>query len=257
MNAAVPEKLGDNVARLHREFSLLQHLRERQQGTPERFIFVLHGGQHPPGQARQGKETLLKLLERILPAARQAGVTLALENTHGRRGMRETVVGGRIAQLGELFSCLPAHWRKEGWLGWTFDPSHALIHYQGETKVITRELKALAADCVHVHLNFPRLIRRPDGSFYWRPSNDAQRARVVPPFDKAWWQWLRILYEKGQLAERGVVTLEVIWAPRGMRWRYGSPLRDIELLVHQVRRFLADLPPSPSVYGGEDVEKKR
>jgi sugar phosphate isomerase/epimerase len=238
MNPADPRTHRQTVARMSQELKLIGLLR-RELGIEHPVLYVLHLGRREKGAGwREAFQASVSAVRAVLDDALAAGACIAVENMYSQHGTES--IGTTLGDLSLFLAEVGREWVDRGVLGWTFDPSHALIAYSGNYDAIERDVRPLLPDCVHLHVNHPRTTRDRAGDVFseWGRGDDYHAAPVRIPQRARYWSLLRTAVMESRVREWRTITYEVNWEVPILRLLFGgSPLRDVRIGFEALERF--------------------
>lgn len=238
MNPADPRTQKQVVERIRRELRLIQRLRNELQVTHP-ILYVLHCGRRDRAIGwRESFQSVVATTRAVLNDAAAANVCISLENLYSQPGAE--AIGTTLNDIGELLEQVGREWVTRGVLGWTFDPSHALLAYSGNYDAIERDLASVVSDCVHLHVNHPRATKDRAGKLLseWGRGDDYHAAPVNIPERARYWSLLGETIRKSRIPEWRTLTYEVNWAAPLLRPLFGgSPLSLVALGYDALDRF--------------------
>ncbi|MDP3685844.1 MAG: TIM barrel protein [bacterium] len=210
-NLADPQYLRQHVTTLQRECRFLGRLR-REFDIPQQILYVIHLGLRGRQRAADALRTSIAALQPSLDAAREAGVILAIENIGDRLGDTDHV-GGTLNEVEDALGALGAT-EPDAPVGWTFDLSHALLTYRGNTDAVKKAASSLLPSLVHLHVNAPHLNVRDHG---WGDRHEAPTEG-----DPHIWDLLRLACTSSRFRQFRTMTYEVHWAVTPLRSLLGG-----------------------------------
>lgn len=239
---AEERRANDHGRALQRECAFLGRLR-REFGIRERMLYVLHLGRRHGRSAAEALKVAVSAVRPAVDSAREAGVVLALENVADRSGDQHPV-GARLTEVEDALGELGDGTDAASPLGWTFDISHALLGYRGDTEAIFADLRRMLPSLVHLHVNAPR--------FY--PSEEPWADRHEAPTEgfRPLWDLFNLACSSPRFQEFQTVTYEVNWASPFLNPVIGgSPLNAVvqgyQLVEAAAEKALASLGSAQSV----------
>lgn len=238
MNPADPRTQTQTVERIRREIRLVGQLRTQLKITHP-VLYVLHCGRRERSMGwRESFQSVVATVRAVLDDAVAANVCVTLENLYSQPGAES--IGIMLPDIGELLSQVGREWVDRGALGWTFDPSHALLAYSGNYDAIERDVRPLLRDCVHLHVNHPWARRDRAGKFTsaWGKGDDYHAAPIHIPHRTRYWNLLSETIKNSRIPQWRTLTYEVNWAVPLLRPLFGgSPLSTLELGYDALDRF--------------------
>lgn len=238
MNPADPRTQAQTVERIRRELRLLGLLR-REYRIVHPLLYVLHCGRREKNLGwRESFQSAVATVRAVLDDALESGVCVSVENMHPQQGGE--MIGTTLTDLGELLAQVGTEWVDRGVLGWTFDPSHALIAYSGNYDAIERDVKPLLPSCVHLHVNHPWIARDRAGQLFseWGRGDDYHAAPVRIPHRVRFWSLVREAIAESRIPEWRTITYEVNWAVPILRPIFGgSKLPEVRIGFEALERF--------------------
>lgn len=238
MNPADPRAHEATVSRIRQELKLLRLLRQ-EYAIPHPLLYVLHCGRREKGAGwRESVQAAVATVRAVLEDAAAAGVCVSVENMYSQPGGE--AIGVTLPDLGDILAQVGTEWIDRGVLGWTFDPSHALLAYSGNYDAIERDLQPLLPSCVHLHVNHPWTRRNRGGEFLseWKRGDDYHSAPVRIPHRTRYWSLLRETIMKSRIPAWRTITYEVNWAVPILRPVFGgSLLSEVSIGFEALERF--------------------
>lgn len=141
-----------------------------QLGTPGVTCRVLSGQAHPGVAVEQGLDWSTEAIERLIPIAREQGVTLVIENHYKAGSWRYP----EFAQRKEVFLRLLEHIPERVWFGVQFDPSNAITAGEDPAdfleSVIERTISMQASDRFLLPGTTLDSLRQADGTIGYSPA---------------------------------------------------------------------------------------
>lgn len=238
MNPADPRTQRATVQRIKSELRLLGLLRT-ELSISHPLLYVVHPGRREKGLGwRESFQSAVATVRAVLDDALAAGVCVSVENIYSQAGTEG--IGVTFEDMNLLLTQIGKEWIERGVLGWTFDPSHALLAYSGNYDAIERDLGPLLPSCIHLHLNHPWTKKDRAGEILseWGRGDDYHASIVRIPQRTRYWTLLKRAIKGSRVPQWKTITYEVNWAAPFLAPLFGgSPLAEVRAGYDALLRF--------------------